>query len=181
MGEVVNKLLNYSRFVNMGNLIMEKSHEQMMLQALAEAEKAGQNDEVPVGAVLVSGSGEVLAKAYNRTIGLADPTGHAEILALRKAAQKIKNYRLLNTTLYVTVEPCVMCMGAIIHARIARVVYGVQDPKWGALGSIYNFAEEKRFNHHPEIIAGICEQQCRFIIQEFFRHKRSGSDTCQTS
>ncbi len=156
----------------MGNPAMEKNHEPMMLLALEEAEKAGQNDEVPVGAVLVSGSGEILAKAYNRTIGLADPTGHAEILALRKAAQKIKNYRLLNTTLYVTVEPCVMCMGAVIHARIARVVYGARDPKWGALGSIYNFAEEKKFNHHPEIIAGICEIQCRSIIQDFFRNRR---------
>lgn len=144
----------------------------MMLLALEEAEKAGQNDEVPIGAVLVSDSGKVLAKAYNQTVGLADPTGHAEILALRKAAQKVKNYRLLNTTLYVTIEPCVMCMGAIIHARITRVVYGARDPKWGALGSIYNFAAEKRFNHHPEITAGICEQQCRFIIQDFFRQKR---------
>lgn len=151
---------------------MDISHEQMMLLALAEAEKAGQNDEVPVGAVLVSSTGEVLAKAYNRTIGLADPTGHAEILALRKAAKKVKNYRLLNTTLYVTVEPCIMCMGAIIHARISRVVYGARDPKWGALGSIYNFAAEKRFNHHPEITAGICEEPCRTIIQKFFRNKR---------
>jgi tRNA(adenine34) deaminase len=151
---------------------MEKSLEQMMLLALEEAEKAGQNDEVPIGAVLVSDSGKVLAKAYNQTVGLADPTGHAEILALRKAAQKVKNYRLLNTTLYVTVEPCVMCMGAIIHARITRVVYGARDPKWGALGSIYNFATEKRFNHHPEVVAGVCEEPCRTIIQNFFRTRR---------
>jgi tRNA(adenine34) deaminase len=151
---------------------MEKSPEQMMLLALEEAQKAGQNDEVPIGAVLVSDSGKVLAKAYNQTVGLADPTGHAEILALRKAAQKVKNYRLLNTTLYVTVEPCVMCMGAIIHARITRVVYGARDPKWGALGSIYNFAAEKRFNHHPEVVAGVCEEPCRTIIQNFFRTRR---------
>ena len=156
----------------MGYPAMNKSHEPMMLLALEEAGKAGQNDEVPVGAVLVSGAGDILAKAYNRTIGLADPTGHAEILALRNAAQKIKNYRLLNTTLYVTVEPCVMCMGAIIHARIARIVYGAPDPKWGALGSIYNFADDKRFNHHPEIVAGICENECRAIIQAFFRSRR---------
>lgn len=151
---------------------METDHEQMMRLALAEAEKAGQNQEVPVGAVLVSEAGDILAKAYNRTIGQADPTGHAEILALRDAAQKIKNYRLLNTTLYVTVEPCVMCMGAIIHARIARVVYGAPDPKWGALGSIYNFADDKRFNHHPEVVGGICEDECRALIQDFFRAKR---------
>jgi tRNA(adenine34) deaminase len=152
---------------------METDHEQMMRLALAEAEKAGQNQEVPVGAVLVSEAGELLAKAYNRTIGQADPTGHAEILALRDAAQKIKNYRLLNTTLYVTVEPCVMCMGAIIHARIARVVYGAPDPKWGALGSIYNFADDKRFNHHPEVVGGICEEECRAVIQAFFRSRRT--------
>ena len=151
---------------------MDNTHEEMMRLALAEAEKAGQNQEVPVGAVLVSGAGDILAQASNRTIGLADPTGHAEILALRSAAQKIKNYRLLNTTLYVTVEPCVMCMGAIIHARIARVVYGAPDPKWGALGSIYNFADDKRFNHRPEIIAGICEHECRALIQAFFRSRR---------
>ncbi len=151
---------------------METTRENMMQLALAEAEKAGQNQEVPIGAVLVSEAGDILAKAYNQTIGLADPTGHAEILAMRAAAQKIKNYRLLNTTLYVTIEPCVMCMGAILHARIARVVYGAPDPKWGALGSLYNFVEENRFNHHPEIIAGICEAQCRSIIQDFFKDRR---------
>jgi len=151
---------------------MASPHEKMMLAALAEAEKAGKNQEVPIGAVLVAQTGEILARAYNRTIALADPTGHAEILALRTAAQKIKNYRLLNTTLYVTVEPCVMCMGAILHARVARVVYGAPDPKWGALGSLYNFVENKRFNHRPEIIAGICEKKCRAIIQAFFRERR---------
>lgn len=156
----------------MGNSAMANPHEQMMQVALTEAEKAGQNQEVPIGAVLVAQTGEILAKAYNRTIALADPTGHAEILALRAAAQKIKNYRLLNTTLYVTVEPCVMCMGAIIHARVARVVYGAPDPKWGALGSIYNFADGMTFNHHPEIVAGICEDRCRAIIQDFFRARR---------
>ena len=151
---------------------MDNEHEQMMQVALAEAEKAGQNREVPIGAVLVAQTGEILAKAYNRTIALADPTGHAEILAMRTAAQKIKNYRLLNTTLYVTVEPCVMCMGAIMHARIARVVYGAPDPKWGALGSLYNFADGKTFNHHPEIVAGVRSEACREIIQAFFKSRR---------
>ena len=151
---------------------MENEHETLMQLALEQAEKAGQSQEVPIGAVLVAASGEILAKACNRTIALADPTGHAEILALRQAAQNVRNYRLLNTTLYVTVEPCVMCMGAILHARVARVVYGAPDPKWGALGSIYNFADEPRFNHHPEIVAGICENRCRQVIQEFFRLKR---------
>jgi len=156
----------------MGNSAMESPHEKMMLAALAEAEKAGQNQEVPIGAVLVAQTGEILARAHNRTIALADPTGHAEILAMRAAAQKVKNYRLLNTTLYVTVEPCVMCMGAILHARVARVVYGAPDPKWGALGSLYNFADGKTFNHHPEIVPGICEARCRAIIQSFFRARR---------
>ena len=151
---------------------MDNTHEKMMRLALAEAENAGENQEVPIGAVLVSAVGDILAKACNQTIGQADPTAHAEILAMRTAAQKIKNYRLLNTTLYVTIEPCVMCMGAIIHARIARVVYGARDPKWGALGSLYDFATEKRFNHHPEIVAGICENECRSIIQAFFRSRR---------
>ena len=156
----------------MGIPTMDNTHEKMMRLALAEAEKAGQNQEVPIGAVLVSAVGDILAKACNQTIGQADPTAHAEILAMRTAAQKIKNYRLLNTTLYVTIEPCVMCMGAIIHARIARVVYGAPDPKWGALGSLYDFVEENRFNHRPEIIAGICVNRCRSIIQDFFRERR---------
>jgi len=156
----------------MGISAMVNPHEKMMQTALAEAEKAGQNREVPIGAVLVAQTGEILARAYNRTIALADPTGHAEILAMRAAAQKIKNYRLLNTTLYVTVEPCVMCMGAILHARVARVVYGAPDPKWGALGSIYNFAQGQTFNHRPEIVPGVCADQCRSIIQAFFRARR---------
>jgi len=156
----------------MGIPAMDAVHEKMMRLALDEAGKAGQEQEVPVGAVLVSGAGDILARAYNQTIGLADPTGHAEILAIRAGALKVKNYRLLNTTLYVTIEPCVMCMGAIIHARIARVVYGAQDPKWGALGSLYDFTREKRFNHHPEIVSGIHAEACRAIIQKFFRDRR---------
>ena len=140
--------------------------------ALKEAKIAGQIGEVPVGAVLVSENGEILAAAYNQTIKLADPTAHAEILALRKGALEINNYRLLNTTLYVTVEPCIMCMGAIVHARISQVVFGTTDPKWGAAGSLYNYAEDERLNHHVEITAGVCVQDCRRLIQDFFRTKR---------
>ncbi|MBU4208302.1 MAG: nucleoside deaminase, partial [Proteobacteria bacterium] len=109
-----------------------------MQLAINEAIKAGQNDEVPVGAALVAESGKILSLAHNSTINLSDPTAHAEILALRMAAKKLLNYRLLNTTLYVTVEPCIMCMGAIIHARVSRIVFGTNDPRWGAAGSIYN-------------------------------------------
>jgi tRNA(adenine34) deaminase len=141
--------------------------------ALEEARRAEQIDEVPVGAVLVDASGDLLAAACNRTIANADPTAHAEILALRAAAEKLRNYRLLNTTLYVTIEPCLMCMGAVVHARVARVVYGAPDPKWGAAGSLYHFALDPRLNHRPEVVAGVCEIECRKLIQEFFRLKRT--------
>jgi tRNA(adenine34) deaminase len=145
---------------------------EFMKLAINEAKKAGQKDEVPVGAVLVSGSGDILSRSYNQVITLADPTAHAEISALRKAAIKASNYRLLNTTLYVTIEPCVMCMGAIVHARVARVVFGANDLKWGAAGSLYNFAEDTRLNHRLEIISGVCRDECREMIQDFFRSKR---------
>ena len=140
--------------------------------ALQEAEKAGQIGEVPVGAILVSENGETLSAAHNQTIRLADPTAHAEILAVRQAAIKIDNYRLLNSTLYVTVEPCIMCMGAIVHARISRVVFGANDPKWGAAGSLYNFPQDERLNHRVEITAGVCAVECRQLMQDFFRAKR---------
>ena len=143
-----------------------------MRLAIVEAEKAGQMGEVPIGAILVSEDGHVLSSTHNRTIDLADPTAHAEILALREAALKINNYRLLNTTLYVTVEPCIMCMGAIVHARISKLVFGTGDPKWGAAGSLYNFAEDDRLNHRVAITKGVCQQECRRLMQEFFRSKR---------
>ncbi len=147
-------------------------HIAFMETAILEAQKAGEKEEVPIGAVLVDKLGTVLSKAHNLTISLTDPTAHAEILALRYAGKKVSNYRLLNTTLYVTVEPCVMCMGAILNARIARVVFGAPDPKWGAAGSLYNFATDERFNHHPEILAGVCEARCKKLMQDFFRVRR---------
>ena len=125
-----------------------------MKLALNEAKKAGQENEVPVGAVLVSDSGQILSLAHNQVEKLSDPTAHAEILALRNGARKAFNHRLLNTTLYVTVEPCVMCMGAILHARVSKVVFGTYDPKWGAAGSLYNFSKDDRFNHQLEIVHG---------------------------
>jgi tRNA(adenine34) deaminase len=140
--------------------------------AIKEAKKAGQKAEVPVGAVLVAESGDILSLSHNQVITRADPTAHAEISALREAATKVLNYRLLNTTLYVTIEPCVMCMGAIVHARVARVVFGAKDFKWGAAGSLYNFAEDTRLNHRPEVIHGVCQDECRELIQDFFRSKR---------
>jgi len=152
---------------------MNDTHLKFMELALKEAKKAGQIGEVPVGAVLVSGNGEILSAAHNQTIKLVDPTAHAEILALRKAALKINNYRLLNTTLYVTIEPCIMCMGAIVHARISRIVFGANDPKWGAAGSLYNCATDDRLNHRVEITAGVCAEDCRRLMQDFFRAKRT--------
>jgi tRNA(adenine34) deaminase len=143
-----------------------------MKLAIEEAKKAGQKAEVPVGAVLVAESGEILSLSHNQVITLADPTAHAEILALREAAQKVLNYRLLGTTLYVTIEPCIMCMGAIVHARVTRVVFGAEDLKWGAAGSLYNFTEDVRLNHQPEIIQSVCQDECRELMQEFFRTKR---------
>ena len=151
---------------------MDSIHDKYMKLALDEAEKAGQMGEVPIGAILVSDQGAVISAAHNRTIDLADPTAHAEILALRTAAKKSNNYRLLNTTLYVTVEPCVMCMGAIVHARVTDLVFGAGDPKWGAAGSLYNFAADSRLNHRVTVTKGICEQECRSLVQNFFRAKR---------
>jgi tRNA(adenine34) deaminase len=148
------------------------SHEEYMRMALEQARKAAEIDEVPVGAVLVSASGEILAAAHNRTVAEQDPTAHAEILALRAAAGKLRNYRLLNTTLYVTIEPCVMCVGALVHARVARLVFGAPDPKWGAAGSLYNAATDPRLNHQVEVLPGVCAAECRDRMQAFFRSKR---------
>jgi len=151
---------------------MNKKHIEMMKIAITEAEKARQKGEVPIGAVLVGKNQNVLAAEHNQTITMNDPTAHAEIMALRSAAVKLGNYRLLNTTLYVTVEPCPMCMGAAIHARISRVVFGTPDPKWGAVGSLYNFADDSRFNHQPQVVEGVCETDCKRLMQDFFRKKR---------
>lgn len=144
-----------------------------MKMALDEARVAWDEDEVPVGAVLVLD--DVAYAAHNRTIGLQDPSAHAEMLAMRKAAESTGNYRLVNSVLYSTVEPCIMCMGAVIHARVSRVVFGAYDPKWGACGSLYDFAADSRLNHHPEVVSGVCENQCREMLQEFFRQKRQGA------
>lgn len=148
-------------------------YETYMELAINEAKKAGQNCEVPIGAIIVDINGEVLSKAHNSVISLCDPCAHAEILALRNACSKIGNYRLLDMVIYVTVEPCIMCMGAIIHARLKKLVFGAYDPKWGAAGSLYNFAEDKRLNHKTEIIPGICENKCKTLMQDFFKEKRT--------
>ena len=141
--------------------------------AILEAKKAADIDEVPVGAVIVDKNNDVIGYGYNRPISSNDPTSHAEINALRMACQVLNNYRLTDTTLYVTIEPCIMCMGAIIHASIRRVVFGAKDPKWGAAGSLYTMADDKRLNHHPEIVSGIYEEKTKQLIKDFFKDKRS--------
>lgn len=148
------------------------NHADYMEIAIQEAGKAEKKGEVPVGAVLVNGDKEILSASHNQPISLSDPTAHAEILVLREAAARIQNYRLLSTVLYVTVEPCVMCMGAIIHARVSTLVFGTKDFKWGAAGSLYNFAQDDRLNHHPQVIGGICQDTCRQLMQNFFKNKR---------
>ncbi|MFO7643154.1 MAG: tRNA adenosine(34) deaminase TadA [Desulfosarcina sp.] len=151
---------------------MELRHDSFMQMAVDQAIAAGRMGEVPVGAVIVDAEGEVIARDHNRTIRSCDPSAHAEINVLRTAAQRRGNYRLLNTTLYVTIEPCVMCMGAVLHARVKALVFGASDPKWGAAGSLYHLGQDTRFNHQVEILNGICEDRCRSVIQAFFRERR---------
>jgi tRNA(adenine34) deaminase len=145
---------------------------QYMGAALDAAREALTTGEVPVGAVLVGQGGEVLARAWNRPIGLRDPTAHAEVLALRAAAALLGNYRLPGTTLYVTIEPCIMCVGALIQARVRRLVFGAPDPKGGACVSLYRLPEDPRLNHHLEVTGGVREAECRELLREFFQARR---------
>ena len=139
--------------------------------ALDEAKKAEMSGEVPVGAVIVAG-GVVIAKSFNRPVSLNDPTAHAEIGALRDACREQGNYRLSNATMYSTVEPCFMCAGAMIHARLARLVFGTSDPKAGSAGSIYNVLTDPRLNHRVEVISGIRQDECRSLLRDFFQRRR---------
>lgn len=147
-------------------------HEAYMREALAEAEKAARAGEVPVGALLVSPKGDIIARAHNRPLGLNDPTAHAEILALRQGATQLANYRLPGHVLYVTLEPCVMCAGAMIQARLAMVVYGASDPKSGAIESIYHIGTDGRLNHRLEAQGGVLAEESRALLQAFFGAKR---------
>ncbi len=145
--------------------------EHYMRLALDEARKALSSGEVPVGAVLVR-DGQVLARGHNGPVAQSDPTAHAEIVVMRAGARSIGNYRLTGSVLYVTIEPCVMCMGALIHARVARLVYGATDPRVGAAGTVFDLARDSRFNHSLEVTAGVLEADCRSIIQVFFKNRR---------
>jgi tRNA(adenine34) deaminase len=145
-----------------------------MRAALAEAGQAREAGEVPVGAVIVR-NGERLAAAHNHPIALHDPSAHAELLAIRRAAVAVGNYRLPGTTLYVTLEPCLMCAGAILHARIDRLVFGAADPKNGAVVSLYRLFDDRRFNHAVSVTEGVLRDACGEILSGFFREKRLAS------
>jgi tRNA(adenine34) deaminase len=142
-----------------------------MRLALEEAKLAFQEGEVPVGAVLVK-DGSIIAKAHNCRESLNDPTGHAEIVALRSSAKQMSTWRLTNATLYVTKEPCIMCAGTMVNARLGRLVYGCRDEKGGAVNSLYKLLADKRLNHQVEVISGVLEKECADILQRFFKSRR---------
>lgn len=147
-----------------------------MRKAIEAAHIAGDMNEVPVGAVVVDSNGELLATASNRTIADSDPTAHAEILALREASSKIGNYRLVGATVYTTVEPCVMCAGALVNARISRLVFGAHDERFGAVETLFRLCDSEKLNHRIEIVSGVLGDECRELMQEFFRAKRPRAD-----
>jgi tRNA(adenine34) deaminase len=146
-----------------------------MRLALAEAARALDHDDVPVGAVVVGPAGEVIAAGHNERERRQDPSAHAEMIALREAARALGSWRLLDTTLYVTLEPCAMCAGAIVLARVPRVVYGTTDPKAGAAGSVLDILAEPRLNHRPAVTAGVLAPECAALLVEFFAARRSHS------
>jgi tRNA(adenine34) deaminase len=149
-----------------------KCDEKYMKMALEEAEKAGQRGEVPVGAILLKGD-QVLAKDHNRCIELSDPTAHAEILVLRKGGEILKNYRLNDTVMYVTVEPCPMCVSAMVHSRISRLVFGALEPKFGAVESKFKLLDDNGLNYKVKVDRGILEKECVQILKSFFKERRS--------
>ena len=145
-----------------------------MQEAIAQARQAAKIDEVPIGACIVDKKGDLLGSAFNRTIVDNDPTAHAEILAIRAAALKIDNYRLTDTTIYTTIEPCAMCAGAIVNARIKRLVYGAPDERFGAVETHFGIGNTDLLNHRVEIASGLMTDECRALMQDFFRAKRVG-------
>lgn len=143
-----------------------------MRKAIEAAENARKSDEVPIGACLIDKEGKLLAVAGNRTITESDPTAHAEILVLRDAAKKIGNYRLIDATVYTTIEPCAMCAGALVNARVKRLVYGAKDERFGAVETLFQICDSELLNHRIEIETGVLADECRALMQEFFRSKR---------
>ena len=144
-----------------------------MQLALEQARQAWEQGEVPVGAVVFNAQAQCIARGYNRTITDSDPTAHAEIVAVRRAAAGAGTYRLPGATVYVTLEPCAMCLGAMLHARIARVVYGAPDPKTGACGGVIDLSAEPRLNHHTQVDGGVLAEECGDLLRQFFRSRRS--------
>ena len=147
------------------------SHETWMREALQLARQAGDSGEVPVGAIVVI-DGAVVGRGFNQPIGAGDPTAHAEVLAMREAARHVRNYRLTGATLVVTVEPCLMCVGAMIHARIGTVVYGTAEPRAGALGSSLAAHESRGLNHRLAVVSGVLSDECRALMVDFFKDRR---------
>jgi tRNA(adenine34) deaminase len=147
---------------------------EFMKMALAQAQLARATGEVPVGAVLVTNQ-KVIAVGHNQPISQNDPSGHAELIALRRAGDALKNYRLPNTTLYVTLEPCMMCSGAIMQARVSRVVYGAKDPKTGCVHSVLNLFDHTQLNHHTMVEGGVLEEECAQLLKNFFKERRNSS------
>ena len=145
--------------------------EKYMAVAYELAQKAFKKDEVPVGAVVVYNN-KIIATGYNKRQKTQDATSHAEVIAIKKACKRLKTFRLNDCQLYVTLEPCVMCAGAIINARIGKVIFGAYDKKFGCCGSLYNLLGDKKFNHHPEVVGGVMEQECSKILTDFFEGKR---------
>jgi tRNA(adenine34) deaminase len=151
---------------------------ELMARAIAEAQRGAAEGEVPVGAVVIapardSDDGAIVAAAHNRSIALNDPTAHAEMLALRQAAAALGAYRLAGAALFVTLEPCVMCVGAMVHARIAELYFGARDEKAGALGSVYDIGRDGRLNHRIEVYGGLMEPECAALLRDFFRSRRA--------
>jgi len=150
---------------------MDDADTQFMREALTEARRAAANGEVPVGAIVVRGT-EILARGANQTIGTYDPSAHAEIVAMREASRRLANYRLTGCTLYVTLEPCAMCAGAAVLARLDRLVYSCDDPKAGAVRTLFRLADDLRLNHRIEITRGVLAEECAACLREFFQTKR---------
>lgn len=166
---LLNTILNGIPSSKAMELYKDEDH---MLTALDQARSAAERGEVPVGAVIVSQENEIIAAEGNRTIANSDPTAHAEILAVRSACQHLSNYRLTGATLYTTIEPCVMCAGTLVNARISKLVYGSKDERYGGVETLFRLCDDARLNHRIEIVSGILADECRSLMQDFFRARR---------